>query len=110
MPALAALHRLPLVNLLLCCSAAIVSGIGVAATPRAALLSVIAPLDRGFKATNEQRKEVTKAIQALADSTSQQTVPDISGDWELIYTDAPDILGLDVQAGPFTTCTRIGQQ
>ena len=104
------LHRLPLVNLLLCCSAALVSGIGVAATPRAALLSAIAPLDRGFKATNEQRKEVTKAIQALADSTSQQTVPDISGDWELIYTDAPDILGLDVQAGPFTTCTRIGQQ
>jgi hypothetical protein len=88
----------------------IVHGIGVAATPRAALLNAIAPLERGFKATAQQRKEVAEAIETLARSTSQQYVPDISGDWELVYTDAPDILGLDVQAGPFSTCTRIGQQ
>lgn len=87
-----------------------VAAIGAAATPRAALLNLISPLDRGFKANREQRAEVIAAIEALAASTSQQAVPDISGDWELIYTDAPDILGLDAQAGPFTTCTRIGQQ
>lgn len=89
---------------------ALVHGIGAAATPRAALLNAIAPLERGFKATTQQKKEVAEAIETLARSTSQQYVPDISGDWELIYTDAPDILGLDMQAGPFSTCKRIGQQ
>ena len=85
-------------------------GIGLAATPRAALLEAIKPLDRGFKANAEQKKQVAKVIQDLAASTALQVIPDISGDWELVYTDAPDILGLDFQAGPFTTCTRIGQQ
>ena len=79
-------------------------------TARAALLAVISPLDRGFKADQQQRRAVEVAIKELAASTSLQSVPDISGDWELIYTDAPDILGLDVQAGPLATCTRIGQQ
>ena len=81
-----------------------------AATARAALLSAISPLERGFKADKQQRLVVESAIKALAASTSLQALPDISGDWELIYTDAPDILGLDVQAGPLATCTRIGQQ
>ena len=66
-------------------------------TARAALLDAIAPLDRGFSASRDQRKAVTSAIEALAAAAPQQTVPDISGDWELVYTDAPDILGLDVQ-------------
>jgi hypothetical protein len=83
---------------------------GAVAPPRAALLEAIAPLDRGFAANNEQKKNVKAAIEALTAVHSQQYVPDISGDWELIYTDAPDILGLDVQAGPLATCTRIGQQ
>lgn len=90
---------------------AFASGLSSAATaPRAALLDLIAPLDRGFAANREQKRVVADAIGALAASVSQQSVPDISGDWELIYTDAPDILGLDAQAGPFATCTRIGQQ
>ena len=80
------------------------------ATARAALLNAISPLERGFKADKQQRLVVESAIKALAASTSLQSLPDISGDWELIYTDAPDILGLDVQAGPLATCTRIGQQ
>lgn len=80
-----------------------------ATSPRTALLDLLAPLDRGFRASQEQKKAVAAAINVLA-SSSQQSVPDISGDWELIYTDAPDILGLDAQAGPFLTCTRIGQQ
>lgn len=87
-----------------------VCGLGAAATPRAALLDLIAPLNRGFGISREQRQAVTAAIEALAATRSQQFVPDIDGDWELIYTDAPDILGLDTQAGPFLTCTRIGQQ
>lgn len=81
-----------------------------AAAPRAALLDLISPLKAGFDASREQRESVKSAIEALARAAPQQTVPDISGDWELIYTDAPDILGLDAQAGPFLTCTKIGQQ
>jgi hypothetical protein len=80
------------------------------ATARAALLNAISPLERGFKADKQQRLVVESAIKALAASTSLRALPDISGDWELIYTDAPDILGLDAQAGPLATCTRIGQQ
>mmetsp|Transcript_33938 Transcript_33938/g.72472 ORF Transcript_33938/g.72472 Transcript_33938/m.72472 type:complete len:253 (-) Transcript_33938:335-1093(-) len=99
------MHALMLLNL-----ASLVRGITI--TPRTALLDLIAPLDRGFRASREQKKAVTAAIDVLAVSASGQfrSVPDISGDWELIYTDAPDILGLDAQAGPFLTCTRIGQQ
>ena len=74
-----------------------VAAVGVAASPRSRLLQLIAPLDRGFKASSKERNEVATAIQSLAESTSQQFVPDLTGDWELIYTDAPDILGLDVQ-------------
>ena len=77
---------------------------------RAALLETIAPLNRGFSMSKEQKKAVTAAIDALAAAAPQADVPDLTGDWELIYTDAPDILGLDAQAGPFATCTRIGQQ
>ena len=80
------------------------------ATARAALLKAIAPLERGFKADKQQRLAVDSAIKELAASAPLQALPDISGDWELIYTDAPDILGLDAQAGPLVTCTRIGQQ
>ena len=80
------------------------------ATARAALLNAIAPLERGFKANKQQRLAVESAIKELAASAPLQALPDISGDWELIYTDAPDILGLDAQAGPLVTCTRIGQQ
>lgn len=87
-----------------------VDAAGAAAAPRAALLNMLPPLDRGFAASAEQRREVAAAIQVLASATSQQYIPDLSGDWELLYTDAPDILGLDVQAGPLATCTRIGQQ
>ena len=80
------------------------------AAARAALLNAIAPLERGFKANKQQRLAVESAIKELAASAPLQALPDISGDWELIYTDAPDILGLDAQAGPLVTCTRIGQQ
>ena len=81
------------------------------ATPRAALLDAIAPLNRGFSAKPADRKAVAAAIDALAKAApAQQVVPDIGGDWELVYTDAPDILGLDAQAGPFVRCSRIGQR
>jgi hypothetical protein len=81
------------------------------ATPRAALLDAIAPLNRGFSAKPADRKAVAAAIDVLAKAApAQQAVPDIGGDWELVYTDAPDILGLDAQAGPFVRCSRIGQR
>jgi len=80
------------------------------AAARAALLDVIAPLKRGFRAKREQQKAVAARIDELAKLAPQKGIPDLSGDWELIYTDAPDILALDIQAGPFLTCTRIGQQ
>ncbi len=102
---------------------------------------------RGFDATNEQRKEISKVIQQLAslnptkepaaayyetiksnamgDNDDQgqdgrQSAPSLSGKWTLIYTDAPDITGLDPSASaaaslippppPSAKLGRIGQQ
>ena len=76
---------------------AIATASALATTPRTTLLDAIAPLERGFRASRDERRAVTAAIDALAAAAPQQAVPDISGDWELVYTDAPDILGLDVQ-------------
>jgi len=83
--------------------------LGVSAA-RSALLSAIQPTNSGFSASGEQQDAVRSAIEALAAVSPQKEIPDIDGDWQLIWTDAPDILGLDAQAGPFNRCLRVGQQ
>ena len=82
---------------------------------REAFLSALAPLARGFDATADQRKELAHRLDDLAACNPQPTptAAGLSGDWELIYTDAPDILGL---TGPFdgalspAKLDRIGQR
>ena len=84
---------------------------------RAGLLAhpQLLPDARGFSATGAQRREVTALIDALVAcdpaSSAPDGRPDLTGDWELIYTDAPDIIGL--QAGgplPLSTLGRVGQR
>mmetsp|Transcript_97808 Transcript_97808/g.174230 ORF Transcript_97808/g.174230 Transcript_97808/m.174230 type:complete len:244 (+) Transcript_97808:44-775(+) len=76
---------------------------------RRSLLEAIAPLDRGFSATREQRSQVSEKLSALVrlnpepDPTSK-----IGGEWTLIYTDAPDIIG--IPTGPLSSLGRIGQE
>ena len=68
-------------------------------------------IDRGFSASSSQRKAVTSALEALKAVNPRPTdgAIGLSGDWELLYTDAPDILGLK-NAGPLAELRRVGQQ
>ena len=68
----------------------------------------LAPLDRGFSSTAEQRRQVNAILQELKQAGGSPEFAPIDGDWLLEYTDAPDILGLS--GGPFATLRRIGQQ
>lgn len=90
--------------------------------------------NRGFTASAADRKKAKDIVDALnrlqtipdparsyydASATSSVTTGDdsssnssISGKWTLIYTDAPDITGLDTSRNPFSTAKlgRIGQE
>mmetsp|Transcript_11089 Transcript_11089/g.26631 ORF Transcript_11089/g.26631 Transcript_11089/m.26631 type:complete len:323 (+) Transcript_11089:76-1044(+) len=92
--------------------------------------------NRGFAASAGDKKKANDIVQSLQ---ALQTIPDparayydppatpvtssvrsdnddkrnsISGKWTLIYTDAPDIIGLDTSRNPFSTAKlgRIGQE
>ena len=73
---------------------------------KAALLDALAPLDRGFSATSSQREEVDRLIQKLIELKPASEARGLGGDWELCYSDAPDIIGLN--GGPLARLTRIG--
>jgi hypothetical protein len=87
--------------------------------------------NRGFQSSSEDRKTAKELIYQLAqysrssdparpyydrkyniDGMDDDSTPTISGKWELIYTDAPDITGLDTSRNPFSTAKlgRIGQE
>lgn len=74
-----------------------------------ALLSAIVSLERGFAATEAEREEVNKKIADLA-KLSPEAEPSarLGGEWTLLYTDAPDILG--IPSGPLARIKRIGQE
>ena len=78
---------------------------------KSALFAALTGIDRGFAATSSQRKAVTSALEALKAVNPRPTdgAIGLSGDWELLYTDAPDILGLK-NAGPLAELRRVGQQ
>ncbi len=52
------------------------------------------------------------AISSVTSGETDDTSASISGKWTLIYTDAPDITGLDTSRNPFSTAKlgRIGQE
>jgi len=105
------------------------------ASLKSSLLDLAASTDRGFRAIKSDRKEAELIIEELsnlnptaepaaayygADGTTNGESPTIAGKWTLVYTDAPDIIGLDTtgNGGPLnflrppTTADlgRIGQE
>lgn len=89
------------------CAPAAMSTTTAAETYKAELMEQLSPIDRGFKATAAQRRSVNELLKKLARCESPPGMS-IDGDWELAYTDAPDILTLN--GGPLATLKRIGQQ
>ena len=79
---------------------------------RTGLMTALAPVDRGFRATPAQRRTVDDALRKViaAGNGEVSMATDLTGDWELLYSDAPDIVGLPRQAGPLATVSRVGQQ
>jgi len=76
---------------------------------REALLTAIAPLSRGFKATEDERKAIAAIISGLTElSPCAEPTAQLGGEWTLIYTDAPDIIG--IPEGPLAELGRIGQE
>jgi PAP_fibrillin len=94
-------------------------------------LTMAAQTKRGFQATAQERNRIRDIIYELArfnpsrepargyyersatDDDNDNTIGStITGKWTLIYTDAPDITGLDTSRNPFATAKlgRIGQE
>lgn len=73
------------------------------------LLDTIATLERGFSATEQDKEAMRAKIDTLASlSPAADPATQLGGDWTLLYTDAPDILG--IPSGPFASLGRIGQE
>ena len=80
-------------------------------SPTAPLLAALQPLGfAGFEANAAQRRDIAKLLDELK-SANPNAAPatDLDGDWELIYSDAPDIVGL-ANSGPLVQLARVGQQ
>ncbi|CAE8611883.1 unnamed protein product [Polarella glacialis] len=78
---------------------------------RQALLQAVMPLDRGFSATSEDRTQVKMKIDALVQlNPTPEPTARLGGEWTLIYTDAPDIIGIPQTTGPLASLGRIGQE
>jgi hypothetical protein len=99
----------------LMCSLACVSA--ARSLARQALLDAVLPLDRGFRATAADRKRVAGLIRSLAIQAPAASA-DLEGEWELVYSDAPDIvgssfggvaMGVGGLSGLLGTAVRIGQ-
>ena len=79
----------------------------------APLLDALAPLGyAGFDASAKQRREVESLLKdliALNPNPQPAVGASLDGDWELIYSDAPDITGL-ANSGPLLALRRVGQQ
>jgi len=88
-----------------------------AGLPRQALLDAIKPLDRGFRATSDERKRVAGLITTLASTAPALSAEGLGGEWELLWSDAPDIVGSSFGtitgagglSSPFADAARIGQ-
>lgn len=89
----------------------------VAVPARQALLDAVLPLDRGFRATAADRQRVAGLIRALVIEAPAVSAAGLDGEWELVWSDAPDIVGSSFGtatgvgglSGPLATAVRIGQ-
>ena len=75
------------------------------------LVAALSPLGyAGLDATAEQRREISAILANLAQSNpNPRPATDLDGGWELIYSDAPDVVGL-ARSGPLLRLLRVGQQ
>jgi len=97
----------------------------------AELKQIASSTARGFRASPSERAQVKVIVDELSKvsaclepaaayyekGASRATEPTYDGDepsllgrWKLIYSDAPDIVGLEAQGGPFAELGRIGQE
>jgi len=84
---------------------------------RQALLDAVLPLDRGFRATSADRERVAGLIRVLAAEAPAASAANLGGEWELVWSDAPDIVGSSFGtstgvgglSGPLAAAVRIGQ-
>ena len=100
-------------------SALLAVGLSTPATPTraapsaatGALLTAIEPLGfAGFDASPTQRQEIQQLINSLQQlNPNPSPANDLDGDWQLIYSDAPDITSLR-NSGPLVRLQRVGQQ
>lgn len=77
---------------------------------REELIESLRPLKAGFRSTAEERREANSRVEAFVkrfgDLPGAQAGR-LEGQWRLLYTDAPDILGL--RGGPLSELDFIGQ-
>ena len=98
-------------QLLLLLAACATRASAMAAVAVEPLMRALAPLgESGYLTANAaQRREVTDCLKSLsAAEPTARCAEQLDGDWLLLYTDAPDITGLD-NSGPFVRLKRIGQ-
>lgn len=73
------------------------------------LLDAIEFLDRGYAASEDDKKLIKEKIGALSGlGPLEEPTSELGGEWTLMYTDAPDIL--NIPSGPFASIGRIGQE
>lgn len=91
---------------------------------QSSLLDLAQETERGFRASREDRQRARHLIDHLSslsptvdparayykdgDETNKNAGPSLAGNWELVYTDAPDITSLQSQNG-LAELGRIGQ-
>jgi hypothetical protein len=90
------------------------------------LLELARRTDRGFQASTADKKRAREIIFDLArfnptpepaspyyaDKSRNEQMATLAGKWTLVFTDAPDITGLDTSRNPFSTAKlgKIGQE
>jgi len=81
------------------------------------LLEAIAPVQRGLKVTENQKKEILSAVAYLEElnpNPSPLEVPELLlGDWRLLFTSSKELLGLDrlpiLRTTDIYQCIRAGK-
>lgn len=86
-------------------------------TRKANLLNAIAPVNRGLKMTEDQRKAIFSAVAYLEDlnptPAPTQTPELLDGNWLLLFTTSQELLGIDrlplYKLGNIYQCLRVAE-
>jgi len=77
---------------------------------REELLEALRPLNAGFRTTTAERRDANELVEEFVErfgDVPEASAGRLEGQWRLVYTDAPDILGL--RGGPLSELDFIGQ-